>query len=191
MIGYAPRKSGSSLWTLAATRPIASAWFPVTLRYVPGASFAGLTSYCDGELLGRLAEGVAGLERVDVRLGDLRLRRELLLEERDRALGRAAVEPRHEAEREHVLRALRLALRDLELLERLDRQRRERHGVHLVLVERAVLERVGRVARLLEVALGERVRVDDDRRAARQVPAGSSAARPGSSPRARSARRPA
>ena len=45
MIGYAPRNSGSPLFWLAATSPIASALLPVTLRYVPGASFAGFTSY--------------------------------------------------------------------------------------------------------------------------------------------------
>ena len=46
VIGYALRKSGSFDWTLAATSPMASAWFPVTLRYVPGGSCAGATSYC-------------------------------------------------------------------------------------------------------------------------------------------------
>ena len=42
----------------------------------------------DGELLGRLAEGIAGLERLDVRLRDVGAARELLLEEGDRALRR-------------------------------------------------------------------------------------------------------
>ena len=46
---------------------------------------------------------------------------------------------------------------------------RERHRVHLVLVERAVLERVLLVAGLLEVPLGEGVGVDDQRAALRQV----------------------
>ena len=41
--------------------------------------------------------------------------------------------------------------------------------MHLVLVERAVLERALLVAGLLEVPLGERVGVDDQRPAARQV----------------------
>jgi hypothetical protein len=44
-----------------------------------------------------------------------------------------------------------------------DRERRQRHRVHLVLVERAVLEGALRVAGLLEVPLGERVGVDDQR----------------------------
>ena len=45
VIGYAPRKSGSPLSLLAATRPYVSAVFPETCRYVPGATFAGATSY--------------------------------------------------------------------------------------------------------------------------------------------------
>jgi hypothetical protein len=42
-------------------------------------------------------------------------------------------------------------------------------GVHLVRVERAVLERVAVVAGLLQVAVGERVLVDDEDPARRQV----------------------
>ena len=45
MIGYAPRKSGSPESRDAATSPSDSAWLPVMLRYVPGLSFAGFTSY--------------------------------------------------------------------------------------------------------------------------------------------------
>ena len=41
--------------------------------------------------------------------------------------------------------------------------------MHLVLVERAVLERALRIAGLLEVPVGERVGVDDQRPALRQV----------------------
>ena len=46
VIGYALRKSGSFDCTLAAISPSASAWLPVTFRYVPGGSCAGATSYC-------------------------------------------------------------------------------------------------------------------------------------------------
>jgi len=124
----------------------------------------------NGEILGRLAERVAGLEGSLVRLGDLRPLGELALEEGNGVLGRAVVEPRHQPQREHVLGALGLALRDaLDLLRRLERHRRQRHGVDRVAVERAVLERVRVVARLGQVSLGERVLVDDQRRAARQV----------------------
>jgi len=45
VIGYAPRKSGSPDSFEAAISPYDSAWLPVMLRYVPGASFAGLISY--------------------------------------------------------------------------------------------------------------------------------------------------
>ena len=45
MIGYAPRKSGSPLSLLAATRPYVSAVLPETWRYVPGAALAGAISY--------------------------------------------------------------------------------------------------------------------------------------------------
>ena len=169
VIGYAPRKSGSPLSFDAAIRPYASAWLPVMLRYVPGVERRRLHLVRDGERLGRLAERVAGLERLDVRVADVRRLRELLLEERERALGRAVEEPRHQPEREHVLRALGLALRDVDLLQRLERHRRQRHVVHLELAERAVLERVRRVAGLVEVPLGERVPVDDQRAALDEV----------------------
>ena len=53
--------------------------------------------------------------------------------------------------------------------ERLDRDRRQGDGVHVVALQRPVLERVGRVADLREVALGELVGVGDDRRAAGHV----------------------
>src|SRR3989304_4461376 len=58
-----------------------------------------------GEHLRRLAVVVAGLERKDVGLGDLRVAAEALLDELDRRVERPAVEPEHEAEGEHVLRA--------------------------------------------------------------------------------------
>ena len=85
-------------------------------------------------------------------------------------LDRPAVEPRHEAEREEVLRALRLARRDaLDLLQRLHRHRAERHRVDVVRLERPVLERVRRVAGLLEVPVVEGVAVDDERAALAEI----------------------
>jgi hypothetical protein len=45
VIGYAPRNKGSPLSFEAAINPYESAWLPVMFRYVPGASFAGFTSY--------------------------------------------------------------------------------------------------------------------------------------------------
>jgi hypothetical protein len=115
------------------------------------------------ERLCRLAEGVARLERLHVRRGDLRPLRELRLEEGDRPFGGTSVEPRHQAEREHVLGALRLTLRDaLDLLQCLDRHRGERDRMDLVRLERAVLERIAVVARLGQVAVCERILVDDE-----------------------------
>ncbi len=121
------------------------------------------------EALGGLAERVPGLERARVGLCDLRPLGELLLDVGDRALGRARVEPGHQPEREHVLRALRLATRDADALERLLRQRRQRHSLDEVLVDRAVVQRIRRIARLLQVPIGERVGVDDQRSARCQV----------------------
>ena len=135
----------------------------------PGRQRRGRDLVVHGEALARLAEGIAGVEGARIRLGDLRALRELLGDELDRALGRPRVEPRHKPEREHVLRALRLAVRETGALDRLEGQRRERHVVDLELVERTVLERVRRVAGLLQVAVAERVAVHDQRAALRQV----------------------
>ena len=58
---------------------------------------------------------------------------------------------------------------DVELRQRLHGDRGQRDRVHVPGLQRAVLERVRGVADLGEVALGELVGVDDDRRAAGQV----------------------
>src|SRR5688572_11121736 len=125
----------------------------------------------DEEVLGGLAVVVARVERTAVRLGDLGSLRELRLDELVRVLGGSPVQPRHQAKREEVLRALGLARRDaVDPLQRLDRHRGQRHRVELVLLERAVVERAGRVAGLLQVLVRERIAVEDQRAAARQVP---------------------
>ena len=129
----------------------------------------GLDLVLDRELLGRLAVVPAGLEGGDVRLHDLGLGRELGLKEAQRAVGGPVVEPGEHAEREHVLRPLGVLLADLVAFERLDRDRGDRDRVQLVAVERAVLERVGLVADLLQVPLGELVGVRDDVGASGQV----------------------
>ena len=124
----------------------------------------------DREVLRGLAVRVAGLERGRVRLRDLGPLAELLLDELERPLGGPVVEPAHQPEREEVLRALGLARGDpLDPLQRLDRHRGQRDLVHVVVGERAVLERVRLVAGLLQVALLERVGVDDQRAALGQV----------------------
>ena len=118
------------------------------------------------EQLGRLAEVVTGVEGRDVRLEDLLPAAELALEPVERDVDGAVVHPRHEPEREHVLRALGLLLADTDALDRPHRDRRHRDAVDLVAVEGAVGRGIGLVAGLLQVALGEGVLVEDDRAAA-------------------------
>ena len=85
-------------------------------------------------------------------------------------VGRPVVHPRQQAEREHVLGALLvLAGQGVERGEGLDGDRGQGDGVDVPGLEAAVVERVGGVADLGEVALGELVGVGDDRRAAGQV----------------------
>ena len=63
----------------------------------PGRRRCGRHLVLDGEVLGRLAEGPAGLERLEVGCEQLRLGAELLLQEAPGRLGRPAVEPREHA----------------------------------------------------------------------------------------------
>jgi hypothetical protein len=123
----------------------------------------------DGEVLGRLAERPAGLERAQVGLEQLRAIAELDPQEPLRRLRGAAVQPRQRAEGEHVLRPLGLLAGEIEVLQRLDRHARQRQRVHVVGVEAAVVARVAGVTDLRQVALGELVGVEDDHGAARQV----------------------
>ena len=141
------------------------------------------------EQLGGLTEVQAGLERGDVGVAHLRARRELRLDPLERRVDRTGVHPRDEAEGEEVLRALGVARLDAELLARLEREARHRHLHHVVRRERAVVERVGVVPDLGEVALVERVGVDQDRRARAAARRGWPSARRGSSPPARWAHR--
>ena len=143
------------------------------------------------ERLGGLAEVPARLERRDVGVADVGGLGEAALEERDRRLGGAAVHPGQQAEREHVLRAAGVLAGQPELLDRLDGHVGELDRVHVVRRERVVLERVLGVAGLGQVAGGEVVGVDDDRRALLDVREVGLAARPGSSRPARRGSRPA
>ncbi len=115
-----------------------------------------------GEQLGGLAEVVSRLERGDVRVEDLLLAAELALEPAQRGLGRAVEHPRDQAQREHVLGAFGFFLAEPEVLGGAHRDRGHRHLVHLEALERAVLARIRRVPGLLDVALGERVLVQDE-----------------------------
>ena len=121
------------------------------------------------EDLGRLAERVAGLEGPLVRLGDDGSLPELVVDPADRPVGVPAVQPEHDPEGEEVLRQVLLLARHVEPVERPLVERRDRDLEERVLLERAVGQRVRRVAGLVEVLLGERVAVDDERAARRQV----------------------
>ena len=124
----------------------------------------------DREGLGGLAEVPAGVVRRHVGVADVGDLGEALLQERDRRLGRPAVEPRQQAQGEHVLGAGGVLAREPELLDGLDGHPGQVDRVQGELVEAAVLERVGGVAGLRQVARGEVVGVDDDRGALGQVP---------------------
>ena len=87
----------------------------------------------------------------------------------DGRLGGPAEHPGDQAEREHVLRAGGVLAGQAELLDRLDGHPGQVDRVDGVLRERVVLERVGGVAGLGQVAGGEVVGVDDDRGALGQV----------------------
>ncbi len=123
----------------------------------------------DGEDLGGLAERPAGIEGAQVGGEDLRLGRELGLQEPAGAVGGSGVQPGQQAEREHVGRALGILAAKAQLGQRGHGHRRQRHGVQPVGVEAAVLQRVGRVAHLGQVAFGEAVGVRDHRAAVGQV----------------------
>ncbi len=123
-----------------------------------------------GEVLGRLAVVPAGTKGREVGVEDLGAGAELPREEGLGAGHRTGVHPGEQAEGEHVLRPLLLlAGQPVEARERLDRDRRERHRVDVERVERAVLEGVRGIPDPAEVAGGELVGVEDDRRAAGDV----------------------
>ena len=115
--------------------------------------------------LGGLTEVEAGLERRLVGLDHLLVLGELLLDPLERGLGGPGVHERHQAEREEVLRPLGVARLHAERLAGLLGERGHRHLDHPVAGERVVVERALLVVDLLEVALVERVLVDDQRAA--------------------------
>ena len=82
---------------------------------------------------------------------------------------RPVVHPRQQAEGEHVLRPLGVLLGEARLLQRAAGQRRHRHRVHLVALQRAVVQRRPVVADLGQVPLGELVGVDDQHAARGEV----------------------
>ena len=95
--------------------------------------------------------------------------RELRVDPVDRRLHAPLVQPEHHAEREEVLREVLLLARHLEPVERALVQRRDRDLEDGVGLERAVGQRIARVGGLVQVLLGERIAVDDERTARRQI----------------------
>ncbi len=113
------------------------------------------------ELLGRLAEVVAGIERGDVAEPD-ELVLELGLDPVERPLHRARIQPRDQAEREEVLRTFGVARLDSKRLGGLLGERSHGDFDNSVAEQRIVGQRVGRVPGLRQIALLERVAVDDE-----------------------------
>ncbi len=114
------------------------------------------------EELGRLAEGMASLEGGQVGVPDLLLVGELGPDPPQRVVDRPGVHPRHEAEGEEVLGALSIARLHPEGLDGAKGEARHRHLEDGVALEASVLEGIGGVARLGEVAGLEGIDVDDD-----------------------------
>ena len=160
VIGYDPSVIGSFASWPAATMPHASAVLPVMLVYSPaGSGRPDLVAMADG--LGGLAEVEAGEERRLVGGLDLLVGAELLGDPPEGRVDRSGEHERHQPEREEVLRAFGVARLHAEWLADLLGEAGHRHPQDPVVRQRAVVERVGRVAGLLEVAFVEGILVDD------------------------------
>ena len=81
----------------------------------------------------------------------------------------AVEHPEREPQRPHVLAAQRLLVAEAERLHRFERQLRDVEPEHLPFGERAVVERIGLVAGLGEVARAELALVGDDQAAGLQL----------------------
>ena len=119
--------------------------------------------------LGRLAIGMAGVERGDVGFGELGRLGELGLEPVDDRRPVAVEHPQRQAQRPHVLAAQRLLVAEAEGLHRVERQLRDVEVDDLPFGEAAVLQRVGLIAGLGEVARRELALVGDDQAAFAQM----------------------
>jgi len=123
----------------------------------------------DGEVLRDLAVVEARVQGCEVGLEDVGLGPELALQELLGSGGRAGVQPRQQAESEHVLGPLLVLAGQGEVGERVDGERGQAERVHVVGVETAILNRRHLVVDLGKVALGELIGVDDDRAPARHI----------------------
>ena len=109
-----------------------------------------------------LAIGVAGVERGDIGLGNVGFLGELVVQPVNDRLPVAVEHPQRETERPHVLAAQRFLVAQPERLHGIERQLRDIEGQQLPLGERAVLERIDVVFRLVEVAFAELAAVGND-----------------------------
>ena len=105
----------------------------------------------------------------DVRFGDARFVRELLLQPVDRGLLVAPVHPEHESQRPHIAAAQGFALMEAGHLHGLERLLRDVELEDAEAGERVVVERARRVPRFAQVALVELPRVGDHQAAGAQV----------------------
>jgi hypothetical protein len=135
---------------------------PVDAPIRAGLGRRGLHLVVDMQQLGGLAEVVTRAEGSQVGAQDGLFLAELLLDPLGRDVRGAAVHPRDQPQREEVLGAGRVAGGDsVDPLGRPDRHRGHRNPKQPVVVQGAVLERVGLVPGLAQVVLSEPVLVGD------------------------------
>ena len=116
----------------------------------------------------RLAIGMAGVQRRDVRLGQHRMLGELAVQPIDQRLAIAVEHPQRQTQRPHILAAQRLLVAKAKRLDRQQGQRADIERQQRPLGQAAVLERIGGVLGLFQVALVELARVGDDQAAGLQ-----------------------
>ena len=110
-----------------------------------------------GKDLDRVGVIVAGGQGLLVGLEDLFHLAEFFRHQPEGGIERTIVHPQHDAKGEHVLAAAGELVADSRILDRLEGETREGHGVNIVAFEGAGLARIFLVARLLEVVLTEGV----------------------------------
>ena len=116
----------------------------------------------------RLAVGVAGEQRAAVGLGEVGHLAEALFDPVEGRLEVAVVEPVHEPEGEEVLGPLSVLGGEPQVIHGRDSRGGDRRFDDSEALKRAIRERIGRIASLLEVGVGERILVDDEQAAANQ-----------------------
>ena len=105
---------------------------------------------------------MAGLERRDIGLGDVRYAlAELAVQPIGGARQTAVIHPADQPQRPHILAAQAVALADLRAAHRFQGQARNVDGKDAVFFQAAIFERVALVAGFLKVLVAERARIDD------------------------------